>query len=128
MPVYNKKNDLLETEEIVHPLPETAVHHEVQLSLPHFNIILHYDRLHSYDYIVEMLSNVFGYSPATAFEMACKLDISGRLVVFTGNRDQAELKRHQITNYGPDWRIAGCTDSMKATLEIAQPLVDFSVN
>ncbi len=129
MPVYFKNSDVQETEEItIHPVLEAAAQPELKLSLPNFNIILHYDRQHSYDYIVEMLSNIFGYSPATAFEMCCKLDISGRLVVFTGNRDQAELKKHQITNYGPDWRIPGCNDSMKATLEIAHPVVDFSVN
>ena len=130
MDTFIQNRDLHEDLEIiirplVEPLPAAD---EVRTDKPVFNILLHHDKEHSYDYIVEMLSNLFGYTPATAFEMACKLELAGKLVVFTGYRDQAEFKRHQIINYGPDWRMEGSKGSMLATIVAAQPTVDFSMN
>ncbi|RMH60891.1 MAG: hypothetical protein D6677_12890 [Calditrichaeota bacterium] len=130
MAAYYKNHDLQEDLEIIiqpllNPTPQSD---ELQTDRPVFNILLHHDKEHSYDYIVEMLTNLFGYTASTAFEMACKLELAGKVVVFTGYRDQAEFKRHQIINYGPDWRLANSNGSMNATVIAAQPDVDFSMN
>ena len=51
--------------------------------------------------------------------MACEVDVLGRVVVYTTNKEQAEMKCEQITNYGPDWRLDHSTGSMRAKLEPA---------
>ena len=86
---------------------------------PRWNVILLDDDEHSYDYVVEMLGAVFGHSVETAFQMAVEVDSTGRVIVWTGSREVAELKQEQIHAHGADPRIRGCKGSMTAVLEIA---------
>jgi ATP-dependent Clp protease adaptor protein ClpS len=88
--------------------------------IPQFNVVLLDDNEHTYDYVVEMLMNLFGHSRAKAFKMACIVDITGRVIVDTTSRERAELKRDQIQAYGADWRIPRCKGSMSAVIEPVQ--------
>lgn len=105
------------------PLPpqilEILEEKEVQTEIPKFHVILFDDSTHTYDYVIEMLMEIFGYNSSTAFQMACEVDILGRVVVYTSNKEHAEYKRDQITNYGPDWRLDNSNSSMKAIIEPA---------
>lgn len=96
--------------------PAVDVAEDVRLS-PQWQVVLLDDDEHSYEYVIDMLGQLFGHSLETAFEMAQTVDRSGRVVVDTTTRERAELKQEQIHEYGPDWRILGCAGSMSAEIE-----------
>jgi len=102
------------------PLPpkvkEILEEKEVRTDIPRFHVVLFDDSNHTYDYVIEMLTDIFGYSSSMAFQMACEVDILGKVIVYTSNREHAEYKRDQIVNYGPDWRLDHSKSSMRATL------------
>jgi ATP-dependent Clp protease adaptor protein ClpS len=84
-----------------------------------YHVVLLDDDHHSYDYVIEMLSSIFGYDRQRAFQMAVIVDTKKRVVVETTYKERAELRRDQIHAYGPDWRIPGCAGSMSAVVEPA---------
>ncbi len=90
------------------------------LHLPRYHVVLLDDDDHTYDYVIEMLVQIFGHSRARAFQMACEVDSAGRVIVDTTTKERAELKRDQIHAYGPDWRIPRCQGSMSALIEPAE--------
>ena len=90
------------------------------IHLPRYHVVLLDDNDHTYDYVIEMLIDIFRHSTQTAFEMACEVDANGRVIVDTTTQERAELKRDQIQAYGPDWRIPHCVGSMAAIIEPAE--------
>jgi ATP-dependent Clp protease adaptor protein ClpS len=86
---------------------------------PLYNVVLLDDDQHTYDYVVEMLQKLFCHSMTDAFQHAVEVDMSGRTVVITCGRSEAEFGRDQIHAYGPDPRIPSCKGSMKALIEPA---------
>ena len=87
--------------------------------LPPYNVVLHDDEDHSYEYVILMLKKVFGHSVNRGYEMAVEVDTKGRVVVATTHLEEAELKRDQIQAFGPDPLIPRCKGSMSATVEPA---------
>ncbi len=87
--------------------------------IPRYHVILLDDDDHTYDYVIEMLTKLFGHSRERAFLMACEVDGVGRVIVDTTSKERAELKRDQIHAYGRDWRIPHCQGSMSAVVEPA---------
>lgn len=85
--------------------------------VPRYNVVLLDDNHHTYDYVIEMLMDIFGHSQSKAFQMACEVDSRGRVIVDTTNKERAEHKRDQIHSYGADWRIPHCKGSMSAEIE-----------
>jgi len=90
---------------------------ESEKTEPHYNVVLLDDNNHTYEYVIEMLMKVCAQTKKSSFEMACEVDFLGRVVVYTGNKKEAEEKRDQILSYGPDWRLERSTGSMQATIE-----------
>lgn len=90
------------------------------LLMPRYHVVLLDDDDHTYDYVIEMLMQIFRHSRETAFRMACEVDARGRVIVDTTTKERAELKRDQIHAYGPDWRIPRCRGSMSAVIEPAE--------
>jgi ATP-dependent Clp protease adaptor protein ClpS len=88
--------------------------------LPPYNVVLLDDDDHSYEYVILMLKRIFGHPIEKGYEMAREVDATGRVIVATTNLEQAELKRDQIQNFGPDPLIPRCKGSMSATVEPAQ--------
>jgi len=86
---------------------------------PPYHVVLWNDDDHSYEYVIVMLMQLFGYPPEKGFQMAKEVDSEGRVIVLTTTREHAELKRDQIHAYGRDALIAGCKGSMWATIEPA---------
>jgi ATP-dependent Clp protease adaptor protein ClpS len=101
----------------VQPVPGTD---EATQLLPPYHVVLLNDDDHTYQYVVEMLARIFGYSVEKGFLLAREVDTAGRAVVWTGPLEQAEFKRDQIHAYGKDWRIARCAGSMSAIVEPAE--------
>lgn len=94
---------------------------EEKVSIPPlYNVILIDDNDHTYEYVIEMLQQIFDLSRNTAYEMACEVDFKGRVIVHNANKEEAEFKRDQILHYGPDWRLRRSTGSMDAIIEIAE--------
>jgi len=90
------------------------------IHIPRYHVILLDDDEHTYDYVIEMLMQLFGHSAETAFRMACEVDSRGRVIVDTTTKERAELKQSQIHSFGPDWRIPHCKGSMSAKIEPAE--------
>jgi ATP-dependent Clp protease adaptor protein ClpS len=101
-------------------LPEVEEKEEVKTRrIPPYNVVLINDDDHSYAYVIAMLQQIFGYPPEKGYQMACEVDTTGRVIVYTGPLEWAELKRDQIHAYGPDKLIPRCQGSMSAELEPA---------
>ena len=86
---------------------------------PPYHVILWNDDDHSYEYVIALLMQIFGYPPEKGFLMAKEVDARGRVIVLTTTREHAELKRDQIHAYGKDDLIDECQGSMQATIEPA---------
>jgi len=84
---------------------------------PRYNVILWDDDDHSYEYVILMMKQLFGFPLARGFQIAKIVDSAGRCVCLTTTREHAELKRDQIMAFGPDILIERCQGSMKATIE-----------
>jgi ATP-dependent Clp protease adaptor protein ClpS len=87
--------------------------------VPLYHVVLLDDDDHTYDYVVEMLQRLFLLSAAQAFRHAVEVDTTGRTVVITCERPQAEFARDQIHAYGADRRLPRSKGSMSARIEPA---------
>jgi len=84
-----------------------------------YNIILFNDEEHTYQYVIEMLSNLFSMTPKRAYDIAYEADFCGQAVVKTCPLEEAFRGRDAIMNYGPDPRIEHSTESMRAIVQQA---------
>lgn len=82
-----------------------------------FNVVLLNDDDHSYDYVIEMLHDIFGYSPLQAYLMAVEVDTAGRVVVSTTSLERAQEACDMIHAYGADPRLARSVGPMAAIVE-----------
>src|SRR5690348_9927834 len=92
---------------------------EVKWEAP-YNVMLHNDDDHSFEYVILMLKELFAHPEELGFKMAEKVHTKGKVIVCTTSRERAELKQEQIHAYGPDPRIDRCQGSMTATIEPAE--------
>ncbi|HZS49611.1 MAG TPA: ATP-dependent Clp protease adaptor ClpS [Bryobacterales bacterium] len=88
---------------------------------PLYNLILLDDDDHTYDYVVEMLVKIFGFSETVAFRHAVEVDTEGRTLLLTAPLEEVQAKREQIHAYGADWRLERSKGSMSAIIEPAGP-------
>jgi ATP-dependent Clp protease adaptor protein ClpS len=87
---------------------------------PPYNVILHNDDDHSFDYVIKMLQRLFGHPPEKGYLMAWEVHTQGKVIVDTTSLERAELKRDQIHSFGPDPDIPRCKGSMSASIEPAE--------
>jgi len=73
--------------------PETRV--VPQLAHP-WNVIVHDDPVTTMLYVVKVFMEVFSYSQMHAHELMMEVHTTGRSVVWTGDREQAELFVHKL--------------------------------
>lgn len=86
---------------------------------PMYHVILLNDDDHTYDYVIEMLEKIFGFSETKALSHAVEVDTKGTTVLLTCELEKAERKRDLIHSYGPDWRLPRSLGSMAAIVEPA---------
>jgi ATP-dependent Clp protease adaptor protein ClpS len=98
--------------------PETDVVQKDRIE-PLYHCVLLDDDVHTYDYVIEMLERLFLFTQAEAFRHAVEVDTTGRTIVITCERPQAEFARDQIRAYGPDPRMPQSHSSMSAVVEPA---------
>jgi ATP-dependent Clp protease adaptor protein ClpS len=87
--------------------------------VPPFHVILLDDNDHTYEYVIEMLRRVFGYSSEAALRLASTIGREGRVIVDTTTYERAEFKRDQIHGFGPDFRLPCCKGPMSAIIKPA---------
>lgn len=87
--------------------------------IPKYNVVLWDSDEHTYEYVILMLRELFGYTTEKCFKMAETVDQKGKVVVITTTKEHAELKRDQIHAYGKDEHMKNCKGSMTATIEEA---------
>ena len=86
---------------------------------PPYHVILLNDDDHTYDYVIEMLHKIFGFSESKALSHAVEVDTKGITILLTCELEKAEQKRDLIHSYGPDWRLPRSLGSMAAVVEPA---------
>src|SRR5262245_55913293 len=101
------------------PHTRAAEPEQIPRHVPPYHVVLLDDNDHSYDYVIEMLTKLFGRPRPRAYQLAKEVDTAGRVIVDTTSFERAELKRDQIHAYGPDKLIARCKGSMSAIIEPA---------
>jgi ATP-dependent Clp protease adaptor protein ClpS len=84
-----------------------------------YHVILLNDEDHTYDYVIEMLQKVFGFTESRALKHAVEVDTRGTTLLVTWGLEEAELRRDQIHAYGPDPRLPRSRGSMAAVVEPA---------
>ena len=103
-------------------LPEVAqpeLEETVQRQPP-YNVVLLNDDDHTFEYVIRMLKELFGYPEEKGFQMAEEVHTTGRVIVLTTTREHAEFKQDQIHAYGPDpYSSRHCAGSMTAIIEPA---------
>jgi len=81
-----------------------------------YHVVLLDDDEHTYDYVIEMLQKLFFQPLEVALQHAIEVDTTGRTVVITCERPEAEFARDQIQAFGADRRMAKSKGSMSAIL------------
>lgn len=87
---------------------------------PPYHVILWNDESHTYEYVIAMMMELFGFALEKGFQIAKEVDTQGRAIVLTTTMEHAELKRDQIHAYGKDAQISNCKGSMWSTIEPAE--------
>ena len=84
---------------------------------PRYHVILWDDPEHTYEYVIEMMQNLFYHSPTQGRKIAEEVDTTGRAVCMTTTLEHAELKRDQIKAFGMDPYSKKSNGSMSASIE-----------
>lgn len=101
---------------VIEPVAQPKKQH-VRKRQPRYKVILWDDDDHSYDYVIEMMKKLFGFSIERGFRIAAAVDQFGSAVCLTTTMEHAELKRDQIIQYGRDVLIASSKCGMRSTIE-----------
>ena len=74
---------------------QTETETVAQLARP-WNVIVHDDPVTTMVYVVKVFMDVFGYSHDKSHKLMMEVHTTGRSVVWTGDREQAELYVHKL--------------------------------
>jgi ATP-dependent Clp protease adaptor protein ClpS len=95
-------------------------HKERTRRQPPYHVILLDDDDHTFEYVIAMMQQLFGYPREKGFQIAREVDATGRAIVLTTTKEHAELKRDQIHAFGPDpLSSRNCQGSMSCVIEPA---------
>jgi ATP-dependent Clp protease adaptor protein ClpS len=81
-----------------------------------FHVVLLDDDEHTYEYVIEMLQELFIVSKERAFRHALEVDSTGKTIVITCEKPEAQFACDQIHAYGADPRMPKSKGSMSAVL------------
>ncbi len=76
----------------------TETRDETLLSLP-WNVVVHDDPVNLMGYVTWVLMRVFGYPESRAAKLMMEVHTRGRSVVWTGEREKAELYAQQLQSH-----------------------------
>src|SRR5438445_13247928 len=63
---------------------------------PRWNVILLNDDDHTYEYVIDMLQDLFGMQAQKAFLCACEVDRTGRVTLLTTSTEHAERRQEPV--------------------------------
>lgn len=106
------------TATIVRPKKAQAAEREA-VRQPRYHVVLWDSDDHTFDYVRQMLRELFGHTKEACQQIAETVDQEGKAIVLTTSKEHAELKRDQIHAYGRD-HLEGSKGSMWATIEEAE--------
>jgi ATP-dependent Clp protease adaptor protein ClpS len=87
---------------------------------PPYNVVLLDDDYHTFEYVIAMMQQLFGYPREKGYQLAMEVHTTGRVIVLTTTKEHAELKRDQIHAFGPDPLASReCKGSMSSVIEPA---------
>jgi ATP-dependent Clp protease adaptor protein ClpS len=66
---------------------------------PPWNVVVHDDPVTLMSYVTRVFRQVFGYSEQKARRLMLEVHESGRSVVWTGGREEAEVYVHKLQSY-----------------------------
>ncbi len=66
---------------------------------PPWNVVVHDDPISLMSYVVDVFQKVFGYSTAKARKLMLEVHNQGRSVVWTGERERAEVYASKLQSY-----------------------------
>jgi ATP-dependent Clp protease adaptor protein ClpS len=90
-------------------------------SLPLWKVIILNDEEHSYDFVVQLLMEVFSHNIDKAIQLTIEIDKEGQAIVDTTTKERAELKQDQVKSKGRDPRMgARSTGPLKCVIEPAE--------
>src|SRR3954463_14552227 len=81
-----------------------------------FHVVLLDDDEHTYEYVIEMLQKLFVLSKEAAFRHAVEVDSTGKTIVITCEKPEAQFACDQIHAYGADPRMPKSKGSMSAVM------------
>jgi ATP-dependent Clp protease adaptor protein ClpS len=81
-----------------------------------YHVVLLDDDEHTYDYVIDMLQKLFFMAVETALRHAVEVDSTGRTIVITCERAEADFARDQIHAFGADPRMPKSKGSMTAVV------------
>ncbi len=81
-----------------------------------YHAVLLDDDEHTYDYVIEMLQKLFFMSTENAWRHAVEVDSTGRTIVITCEKAEADFARDQIHAFGADPRMPKSKGSMSAVV------------
>ena len=84
-----------------------------------YHVIMLNDDDHTFEYVIEMLQKIFGFSEPAAVAHTMEADSTGSTILITCGLKEAERKRDQIHAYGPDWRLPRSRGPVTALVEPA---------
>ena len=98
------------------PVQETVRHRQERKTekpkrQPRYNVVLWNDDDHTYQYVIAMMMQLFGFTLEKGMQIASTVDTQGRSIVLTTTKEHAELKRDQIHAFGKDPLIVDCDGS-----------------
>jgi ATP-dependent Clp protease adaptor protein ClpS len=84
---------------------------------PRYHVILWDDDDHTFDYVIQMMLELFGHPESKGERIAEEVDLRGRAICLTTTLEHAELKRDQIHAYGREKDNPKSKGSMWASIE-----------
>lgn len=85
--------------------------------IPRYRVVLWNDEDHTFDYVINMMTKIFGYDKTRGMIIATGVHTCGKITVATLPLELAELRRDQIRSFGPDPDLDQSNSSMYATIE-----------
>lgn len=70
---------------------------------PPYAVVVFNDDVHTFQYVIETFTKVFGYPTEKSVALALQIHVEGKGIVWSGTRELAELKRDQIRSAGHDF-------------------------
>ena len=65
-------------------------------------MVLHNDAKNGFEFVVASIMKVFRYDALRAFKLTTAAHLKGRSIVWTGQKEHAELKAEQLKGRGAD--------------------------